>query len=77
MEIMSTNCTSCHGSNPINAAIISLETYDKVKSRTQSNLIDRISRSQGSSGMMPQGGTRLSQSTIDKVISWSNCGYVE
>lgn len=77
MEIMSTNCTSCHGSNPLNGARISLDTYNKAKSRTQSNLIARISRSQGSSGMMPQGGTRLSQSTIDKVISWSNCGYVE
>lgn len=75
-SIISTNCTSCHGSNPSNGANGSLDTYARVKASAD-NIIDRISRAQGAAGMMPQNGTRLPQSTIDKVISWKNNGYIE
>lgn len=75
--IMTANCTSCHGSTPSNGASISLDTYARVKTSTQNNLAERISRAQGTSGMMPQGRSRLPQSTIDMVVSWSNSGYVE
>ena len=77
-SILSSNCTSCHGANPSNGASLSLNTYTKVKNAvTNSQLIELISKSQGSSGMMPFGGTRLPQATIDKVISWKNNGFKE
>lgn len=77
-SIITNNCLSCHGSTPTNGAPISLDTYAKVKAAVQNNgLIDRISRAQGTSGMMPQGGTRLPQATIDKFTTWKNNGYIE
>ena len=75
-SIISNNCTSCHGSNPSNGASISLDTYARVKASAD-NIIDRISRAQGAGGMMPQNGSRLPQTTIDKVIAWKNNGYIE
>ncbi|HEY4628923.1 MAG TPA: cytochrome c [Flavobacterium sp.] len=75
-SIISTNCTSCHGSNPSNGANGSLDTYARVKASAE-NIIDRISRAQGAAGMMPQNGSRLPQSTIDKIIAWKNNGYIE
>lgn len=75
---MDTNCISCHGTIPSNGAPISLTTYQSVKNAVLNNgLIDRISRSQGAGGMMPQGGTRLPQSKIDEVVNWKNNGYVQ
>ena len=54
-----------------------LTTYDDVKNAILTRgLIDRISRTQGSGGMMPNGGTRLPQATIDKIIRWQTDGFV-
>lgn len=75
-SIISTNCTSCHGSNPSNGANGSLDTYTRVKASAD-NIIDRISRAQGAAGMMPQNGTRLPQSTINKIIEWKANGFIE
>lgn len=75
--IITNNCISCHGSTPTNGATISLDTYTRVKTATQNNLIERISRAQGTDGMMPKDGTRLSQATIDKFTTWKNNGYLE
>ena len=77
-SIMNNNCVSCHGNNPTNGASVSLDTYARVKSAIENNgLIDRISRTQGTAGMMPQNGTRLPQSTIEIIINWKNNGYLE
>jgi hypothetical protein len=76
-SIITTNCISCHGSTPSNGAAISLDTYAKVKTATQNNLIDRISLAQGNAQMMPKDGTRLPQATIDKFTTWKNNGYLE
>jgi hypothetical protein len=75
--IISTNCLSCHASPPVNGAPMQLTTYDDVKNAILTRgLIDRISRAQGSAGMMPNGGTRLPQATIDKIIKWQTDGFI-
>ncbi|WP_418263131.1 c-type cytochrome [Flavobacterium faecale] len=77
-SIMSANCTSCHGTPTTNGASVSLNTYTNVKNAVINNqLIERISKAQGESGLMPFNGTRLPQTTIDKIISWKNDGYKE
>ncbi|TRW97095.1 hypothetical protein [Flavobacterium gawalongense] len=77
-SIINNNCISCHDNNPTNGASVSLDTYARVKNATENNgLIDRISRAQGTVGMMPKNGTRLPQSTIDMFINWKNNGYLE
>jgi mono/diheme cytochrome c family protein len=77
-SIMDNNCISCHGTNPVNGASISLTTYQKVKDAViNKGLIDKISKNQDAAGMMPYGGTRLPQSTIDQVIAWKNTGFKE
>jgi uncharacterized membrane protein len=76
--IIDNNCISCHASPPINGAPNSLTTYNAVKNAVQNgNLIERISKNQGESGMMPQGGTRLPQQTIEVIIAWKNQGFIE
>lgn len=75
--IISNNCLGCHTSPPVNGAPMQLTTYDDVKNAILTRgLIDRISRAQGVAGMMPNGGTRLPQATIDKIIKWQTDGFV-
>lgn len=75
-SIMDNNCISCHGNTTSGGAPMSLTTYQNVKDAvTNKGLIDRISRAQGASGMMPLGGTRLSQSSIDQIVDWKNNGF--
>ena len=67
-SIFDNNCISCHATIPINGAPMSLTTYENVKEAVLNRgLLDRISRPQGAQGMMPNGGTRLPQTTIDKI----------
>jgi hypothetical protein len=76
--IIDNNCIMCHGTTPTNGAPMSLTTYENVKDAVlNKGLLDRISRFQGSPGMMPNGGTRLLQSTIDQIIQWKNDGLSE
>lgn len=77
-NIIQTNCLSCHTSPPINGAPMQLTTYNDVKNAILTRgLLDRISRPQGAPGMMPNGGTRLPQTTIDKLYAWQNGGFIE
>lgn len=77
-NIITNNCIMCHAATPINGAPMPLTTYENVKEAVLSRgLLDRISRPQGSSGMMPNGGTRLPQSTIEQIIKWKNDGLLE
>ncbi len=77
-SIFDNNCISCHATVPVNGAPMSLTTYEFVKSAVQTRgLLDRISRPQGSQGMMPNGGTRLPQVTIDKIFQWAQNGLPE
>ena len=73
--IMDNSCVSCHG-NPTNfGAPNSLTTYENVKSSVLNNLIDRISRPEGTSGAMPLGGTRLTQNEINVMIAWQSANF--
>ncbi|SFB22943.1 hypothetical protein SAMN05660845_2158 [Flavobacterium swingsii] len=75
--IISANCLGCHSSPPVNGAPMQLTTYNDVKNAILTRgLIDRISRAQGTPGMMPNGGTRLPQETIDRIIKWQTDGFV-
>lgn len=77
-SIIDNNCISCHGTVPSNGAPMSLTTYADVKNAVLNRgLIDRITLPQGAPGMMPNGGTRLPQNSINKIIEWNNTGLVE
>ena len=71
-------CTACHSNPTQNGAPMPLVTYQDVKEAVQNRgLIDRISRDQGAGGMMPAGGQRLPQATIDLIIQWNEDGLLE
>lgn len=73
--IIQNNCLNCHG-NPTNfGAPNSLTTYENVKASVLNNLIDRVSRPEGTSGAMPLGGPRLSQNDINIIIAWQNADF--
>ena len=77
-SIIDNNCLSCHSNPPTNYAPMSLVNFQQVKNSVQNGgLIDRISRNQGSSGMMPLGGARLPQQSINLIIEWQNQGFIE
>lgn len=74
--IMQANCNSCHGTTPTSGVPISLVTYDDVKTAILENdLIGRMSIENGGDGLMPEGGPRLPQTTIDVVIKWQADGF--
>lgn len=74
-SIIDNNCISCHAATPVNGAPMSLVTYEQVKEAVLNRgLLDRISRTQGAPGMMPNGGTRLPQAVINQVIAWNTQG---
>ena len=76
--IINNNCIVCHGTIPANNAPMPLTTYEFVKDAVLNRgLIDRISRAQGTPGMMPNGGTRLPQNQIDLIIQWNEEGLQE
>ena len=75
-NIIDNNCIVCHTSPPQNGAPMTLTTYENVKSAVLTRgLLNRISRDQGATGMMPNGGTRLPQATIDKITTWAENGF--
>lgn len=77
-SIIDNNCLACHQNPPVNFAPNHLTTYEAVKEAVQNRgLIDRVSRAQGDSGLMPAGGTRLPQATIDLLIQWETDGFQE
>ncbi|MBP4138955.1 MULTISPECIES: hypothetical protein [Flavobacterium] len=77
-SIIDNNCISCHAATPRNGAPMSLVTYDQVKSAVQNRgLLNRISLENGNSLLMPQGGPRLPQTTIDIILKWQQDGLLE
>lgn len=73
--IIDNNCIRCHGNPTNNGAPMSLTTYENVRTAVLNNLIDRISRAEGTSGAMPLGGPRLSQNQINTIIAWQNANF--
>ena len=77
-SVIDNNCIVCHAATPVFGAPMSLVTYADVKNAVLNRgLLNRISRAQGSSGLMPLGGTRLPQATIDKIADWAENGFQE
>ena len=75
-RIIDNNCIQCHAAVPINGATMSLTTYEKVKDAVLNrNLLNRISRAEGTSGAMPLGGPRLPQNSIDAINEWANTNF--
>lgn len=77
-SIIDNNCIMCHAATPVNGAPMSLTTYEQVKDAILHRpLVDKISRPQGAPGMMPNGGTRLPQASINIIIKWQQDGLQE
>jgi uncharacterized membrane protein len=69
--IIDNNCIICHTSPPKNGAPMPLTSklliQDAIINR---GLINLISLPQGNANLMPYGGTRLPQNSIDIIIKW-------
>ncbi|WP_299246539.1 hypothetical protein [uncultured Aquimarina sp.] len=75
--IIDNNCTSCHNNPPINFAPMPLLTFDQVKEAVDNRgLLDRVS-SEDINFLMPSGGPRLPQATIDIILQWNTDGLLE
>ena len=68
------NTNSCHGA--AKAGGVDLRTFALVKSEFQDNSSNGA-LSEIESGSMPQGSSKLSQSTIDLIKNWINNNFVE
>ncbi|SEP56031.1 c-type cytochrome [Flavobacterium urocaniciphilum] len=76
--IIDNNCISCHANVPQFGAPMPLTSLEAVKEAIiNRNLIGKISRPDGAPGLMPFGGPRLPQNSIDKIVDWKNSGYLE
>lgn len=76
--IIDANCISCHSNPPTNYAPMPLITYDLVKNAVQNrSLINRISRNEGETELMPYGGPKLPQSKIALFIKWQEQGFLQ
>ena len=63
--ILESNCTGCH-SGPTPRAGLSLDSYSVVFIAIKSgDVLDRVNRNEGASGFMPNGGTKLSDVSLD------------
>jgi len=71
-------CTPCHSNPPQNGAPMSLTNFSEIKNAIETRgLIDRISRNEGETGLMPLGGPRLPQQQIDLILQWNLDGLQE
>jgi len=70
--VIQSNCASCHTAGP--------QTRYDVYANAKNNIdmiLDRIKRTQGAAGMMPNGGQKLPQATIDLIQKWKDDGLKE
>ena len=71
-------CLNCHSNPPQNGAPMSLVNYDNVKEAVLNrDLLNKISKNEGEDGLMPLGGPRLPQSSIDLIFQWEDDGLLE
>ncbi len=76
--IINNNCIVCHSNPPQNGAPMSLMTFDAVVNAVNTRgLLNRISRNEGESGLMPLGGPRLPQTSINLIVQWVDDGLIE
>lgn len=72
LPLVQTNCTPCHtgGSQP------NWTVYNNAKNNIN-NMLDRVQRTEGALGFMPNGGTKLSTAEINLLQQWLTDGLVE
>lgn len=76
-QIMGNNCVGCHNDPPVNGAPFALNTYERVRDRTEKgNLLAAMKRQTGEPAAMPPSG-RLPQATIDLIEKWAHEGFLE
>ncbi|GLB52210.1 hypothetical protein NBRC110019_12490 [Neptunitalea chrysea] len=72
-SIIDANCVNCHAPGQT-ASFRLLTNYTEVVSAMQNtNMLDRIQRQNGESGLMPANG-RMSQNNIDIILQWNEDG---
>ena len=77
-SIIDNNCVVCHAAVPKNGAPMSLVNYSQVKEAVLNRgLLTRISLENGNSSLMPNGGPRMPQVTIDMILKWEKDGLLE
>ncbi|WP_136668700.1 hypothetical protein [Flavobacterium sp. H122] len=75
-SIIDNNCIICHTAPPKNGAPMPLNSKLSVQDAIiNKGLINRISLQQGDPDLMPYGGTRLPQVSIDIIIKWQQDGF--
>ncbi|MBC8052631.1 MAG: hypothetical protein H7Y13_06165 [Sphingobacteriaceae bacterium] len=70
--IIQNNCGSCH----ISGSEVKFNSYTSTKNNID-GILTRIKLAQGASGMMPNGGTKLPQSTINTIQKWKDDGLLQ
>ena len=71
-------CLNCHSNPPQNGAPMPLLNYNNVKEAILNrDLLNKISKNEGEDGLMPLGGPRLPQSSIDLISQWEEDGLLE
>ena len=77
-SIIDNNCIVCHAAVPRNGAPNALVTFAQVReAMLNRGLLNRISLPNGNGLLMPQGGPRMPQATIDLVSKWQQDGLLE
>jgi len=71
--LIQNNCGSCHGSG---GPQTNYTNYNNAKNNID-EILRRINLAQGAPGMMPNGGTKLSQTTINQIQKWKDDGLTE
>lgn len=76
--IFSNTCIQCHSNPPQFGAPMPLTNYIEIRESILNNeTLDRINRSEGANGLMPDGGPRLPQELIERVFQWNEDGLLE
>lgn len=75
--ILNSACVQCHSNPPQNGAPMSLETFESAREAVLTRgLLNSISIPDGDPGLMPLGGPRLPQNTIDLIFQWEEDGLL-
>ncbi|WP_298147824.1 hypothetical protein [Flavobacterium sp.] len=74
--IVSNSCTNCHGAVPTLGAPMPLVTADQVRNAIlNQDLLGRIALPNGNDLLMPQGGPRFPDATIELFVRWQQDGF--
>lgn len=72
--IIQANCFACHSNANASVSGFSLEGHSNLKAKVDDGrLVGAITHAAGFAAM-PQGGAKLSDCNINKIVSWVNAG---